>query len=578
VSGLRVPLTQDRVGLNYSVSYILNADGTRKSDSETELQPGGTTATLSTTWTYDALDRLTGETITSSLSGGSQTETWSYDMDGNRVKQVKVAGGVTDTTTYTYNGDDQMTQQVDSSAGTTTFGYDANGSQTSSTNGSTVTTYAYNVRNQLSSVTTGGVTTSYQYDDSGNRVSETTGGTTTYYLIDANNPTGYPKPIEQWVSTTGSRSTATLSMSYIIGDRVLAQANSSGAVSYLLVDGQDNTRALVNSSGAVTATFNYDAFGNPIGSWSLTTAPTTILFQQTMVDPASGLNFDGGREEKIGQDNFIEADPPSYSSNQNPITLNSHLLDNADAINVIDPSGHDGLDELLVGLGVATEIGLAILNSAVVTSLVQAVATVSLIEFAINPDFQQSIIAATGGDLTNLTEVFAGGVSYFANLGTVGQTEAESTAAFVSSFAPAAARGSDAVVLDVAAMRNFFLARGLSTEAADGFASSFSNGMGVLREVKAGETFLRYSDEAGNAVGSFLTKTAYPTPSQAVGALNLEDFNNGATLVQQVTATQDTYVLEGGVAGSDSNAYQAIAVDQSAFTYGPRVPTGSNPP
>jgi YD repeat-containing protein len=275
------------------------------------------------------------------------------------VKQVKVAGGVTDTTTYSYNGDNQMTQSVDSAAGTTTFGYDANGSQTSITNGSSVTVYGYDLRNRLTSVTVNGVVqATYGYDNAGNRVSETAGGTTTYYLIDAHNPTGYPKPIEQWTSTTGNRSTATLSISYIIGDRVLAQANSSGAVSYLLVDGQDNTRALINSSGAVTAVFNYDAFGNPIGSWSLTTAPTTILFQQTMVDPASGLNFDGGREEKIGQDSFIEADPPGYSSNQNPITLNAYLLDGADAINMVDPSGHDfSLAELVIDAGISSVLG-----------------------------------------------------------------------------------------------------------------------------------------------------------------------------------------------------------------------------
>jgi hypothetical protein len=156
--------------------------------------------------------------------------------------------------------------------------------------------------------------------------------------------------------------------------------------------------------------------------------------------------------------------------------------------------------------------------------------------------------------------------------------EAENTAAFVSSFAPAAAQGSDAVVLDVAGMRNFFLARGLSENRAIGFADSFTNGMGVLREVKAGETFLRYSDQTGNTAGYFLTKTAYDSPGQAVSALNLGPYNNGATLVQQVTATQNTYVLEGGVEGGASDAYQAIAVDQSAFTYGPRVTTGSNPP
>jgi YD repeat-containing protein len=295
-------------------------------------------------------------------------DTYSYDLAGNQITKVQTTSAGTETTTNTYNGDDQLTQSVDSSTGTTTYGYDANGSQVNASNGSSVTTYAYDVRNRLSSVTTGGVTTTYGYDDAGNRVSETTGGTTTYYLIDSQNPTGYAKPIEQWTSTTSNRSTATLSMSYVIGDRVLAQATGSGVVSYLLIDGQDNTRLLTSSTGAVTATFNYDAFGDAVGSWSFATAATTILFQQTMYDVPSGLNIfgDGVREVKPGEDSFIESDPPGYSSNQNPITLNSYLLDGANPISNTDQNGHDfSLAELSIGsLISAIGFSLAIPNTA----------------------------------------------------------------------------------------------------------------------------------------------------------------------------------------------------------------------
>jgi hypothetical protein len=67
------------------------------------------------------------------------------------------------------------------------------------------------------------------------------------------------------------------------------------------------------------------------------------LFQQTMFDAPSGLNIfgDGVREVRPGQDSFIESDPPGYSSNVNPITLNTYLLDGADTINNIDLNGHD---------------------------------------------------------------------------------------------------------------------------------------------------------------------------------------------------------------------------------------------
>jgi len=51
-------------------------------------------------------------------------------------------------------------------------------------------------------------------------------------------------------------------MSYIIGLAVLAQTNSSGATSYLMVDGQGSTRQLTDSSGNITARFVFDAYGN----------------------------------------------------------------------------------------------------------------------------------------------------------------------------------------------------------------------------------------------------------------------------------------------------------------------------
>jgi YD repeat-containing protein len=342
----------------FGEAYTLNDDGTKASSSESELQ-----ATISTAWGYDADGRLASEVIASSLSGQSESTTWSYDLNGNRTKQVKVAGSTTDTTTSTYNGDGELTQSVDSATGTTTFTYDANGSQLTSTNNGQTTADSYDVRNQLSSVATGGITTSYGYDDSGNRISETVNGTTTYYLIDSSNPTGYAKPIEVHVGSP----TAAPSTTYLLGLRVIGQVSASGVVTYLLVDGQDNTRAVANAAGAVTATFNYDAFGDPLG-FDPATAPTSILFQQMMYDPASGLNFTDSRQEGLGDPNFIESDAQGYSSNGNPITLNAYLFGSADPLMFTDPSGHDSLAELSVVTAIQNLIASAYVGAGAGTS------------------------------------------------------------------------------------------------------------------------------------------------------------------------------------------------------------------
>jgi YD repeat-containing protein len=301
---------------------------------------------------------LTNEVIDSSLSGQSQGEAWTYDTAGNRLTQTLMNSSGTDTRDYSYNARSALTLESDSVSGNTTFGYDANGSQTSSTNGGNVTTYTYDVRNRLAGVTQGDMTTSYVYDDAGDRVKETTGNVTTFYLTDTQNPTGYSKPVEQWTSTTGNITGATLSTTYILGNSVVGQADSSGIISYLLFDGQANTRLLTDATGNVTATLNYDAFGSAVGSWSFASAPTAILFQQTMFDAPSCMNVfgDGVREARPGEDSFDESDPEGYGSTASPITLNSYLLENGNAINGSDPSGHDDVAELAIVAGISAAL------------------------------------------------------------------------------------------------------------------------------------------------------------------------------------------------------------------------------
>jgi YD repeat-containing protein len=128
----------------FSETYVLNPDGTRASAHEQELQSNNsTTATIDTTWTYDADDRLIGETINNSLSGQIQ-ETWTYDLAGKRTKEVKLIGGGNATTNYTYNGDNELVTQ-----NSTSLTYDNNGSLTDDGTHK----YVYDLRNKLVKIT-----------------------------------------------------------------------------------------------------------------------------------------------------------------------------------------------------------------------------------------------------------------------------------------------------------------------------------------------------------------------------------------------------------------------------------------
>jgi YD repeat-containing protein len=373
----------------FSQHYVLNDDGTRASDTETELQSDGSTETISSTWSYDALDRLTGETVTNSVSSQSFSDSYTYDLVGNRLTKTHTGpgGGANESIAYTYNGDDELMTQVSSISGETDFAYDANGSQTNDGNHK----YVYDVRNKLAQVTdeSNNVIVSYVYDDAGNRVRETTGGVTTFYLTDSNNPTGYAQPLEQ-----KSSATALPTITYVIGDRILAQANATGGMTYLLTDGGGSTRLLSSSSGAVISTLNYAAFGEAINF-----DPTTIgtMFQfggDSMYDLASGLNFHGsGRQSSDYR--FISRDDPGYTDNFNPLTLNLTLLDNADAVNVRDPSGHEGLVDMLVTAGIAMRLTAgAIFGVAGAINLANA-----------GLEVQRAYVASTEGSLNATFEI-----------------------------------------------------------------------------------------------------------------------------------------------------------------------------
>jgi YD repeat-containing protein len=289
------------------------------------------------------------------------SDTYSYDLDSNRTEEDIDGGSTTyggSSIDYTYNGNDELTTQTTTQYNTsgpvqtsqTTYTYDANGSETkditAAANGTSTTyttnSYTFDVRNRMVTYALNGTNqATYLYDDAGDRVQETSGGNTTFFLTNTNNPTGFDQPMEVWTSSNGSLSSAALNTTYLIGNRVFAQVNSSGAVTYLLVDGHESTRLLTNATGTVTGVINYDAFGDMTSSSG---SPSTIFMfaGDAVFDPVSGMYFngDGIRERRPGQPDFIETDDQGYGDNTDPITLNAEIYGDGNPVNNNDPSGH----------------------------------------------------------------------------------------------------------------------------------------------------------------------------------------------------------------------------------------------
>ena len=106
------------------------------------------------------------------------------------------------------------------------------------------------------------LTTGYAYD------AETVGGVTTKYLVDTQNPTGYAQVVDEVVGSSVPRT-------YSYGLERISDKQVPGT-SFYGYDRHGSVRQLTNSAGAVTDTYDYDAFGNLVTSAGST--PNNYLF------------------------------------------------------------------------------------------------------------------------------------------------------------------------------------------------------------------------------------------------------------------------------------------------------------
>ena len=187
----------------------------------------------------------------------------------------------------------------------------------------------YDFENRL--VQAGGV--SLVYDGDGNRVQETVAGVTTSYLVADQNLTGYSQVMDE--SQGGA-----VSRTYTYGLSLISQsltANGQG-LSFFGFDGHGSVRFLTSSTGAVTDTYNYDAFGNLISSTGST--PNNYLFAGEQFDSALGIYYNRARYYDQRQGRFWTMDT-FEGSLRDPLSLHKYLYAAGDPTNLLDPSGRD---------------------------------------------------------------------------------------------------------------------------------------------------------------------------------------------------------------------------------------------
>jgi RHS repeat-associated protein len=256
------------------------------------------------TFAYDELQRLTAAT-----HPNLPAESYTYDQVGNRTAS-QFSGS------YSYQTPNRVTQ-----IGGTAYTYDANGNLKTKSDGSGTTQYFYDHENRLTSVILPSTTViNYKYDALSRRVERSkSDGTWTRYSYDG-------LEVLRDVNSDGS------TVEYVNGgelDDHLWQRKSDGTTQYFLTDHQGSTRALADATGAVTASYNYDAFGNGFSGTA-----TRFGYTGREHDADTGLLYYRARWYDPGQGRFVSEDPIGLDGG-----INLYAYVENSPLNWVDPLG-----------------------------------------------------------------------------------------------------------------------------------------------------------------------------------------------------------------------------------------------
>jgi len=281
---------------------------------------GATNAEGAYTYTYDKANELTGVSL-----NGTQAESYSYDLNGNR-----------NSSGYTTGTNNELT----ASPGYT-YTYDKAGNMVSATDTSTqvVTSYTYDYENRLTQVTTGGsVVASYTYNALDQRIGINDNGTQTWTVYDGTSADAHP-----YADFNGLGS---LTVRYLFGPTVvngvvttgiLARTSANGSTAWYLTDKLGSVRDIVDTSGNELDHIVYDSFGN-ILSQSNAANGDRFMFAGMQFDATTGQYYDNARWYGSGVGRFLSQDPTGFAAGDTNL---DRYVGNGPS-NATDPSGRDG--------------------------------------------------------------------------------------------------------------------------------------------------------------------------------------------------------------------------------------------
>ncbi len=268
------------------------------------------------TWSYgyDLLDRLT------SASRTGQSQTWTYDTNGNRLTQ----GGTT-SSTFTISSTSNRLSSV-SGAISRTYGYDAAGNSTSYGG----FTFTYNDAGRMTGVS-GSATASYSHNALGQRVKKIAGGVTTYFVYDESghligeyNGSGALVQETVWLED--------------IPVATLRPNGGSVAIYYVHADHLNTPRKVSRpSDNALRWRWDSDPFGRGLPNQnpqSLGTFKYNLRFPGQYFDTETGLSYNYFRDYDPVIGRYVQSDPLGLRGG-----INTYLYAEATPVSLADPSG-----------------------------------------------------------------------------------------------------------------------------------------------------------------------------------------------------------------------------------------------
>ncbi|WP_443034380.1 RHS repeat-associated core domain-containing protein [Streptomyces sp. BE147] len=200
-------------------------------------------------------------------------------------------------------------------------------------------TYTWNARGQLSGLTaTGGASSLFTYDALGTRTAKTLGTTTKKYLTDGSNPL-----VEQDASGATAATVVTSGL-----DEYLTRTEN-GATQIYLTDALGTIVGLADTDGTVATRYTYDPNGRPTTSGAASSNPYTFTGRES---DGTGLLYYRNRYYDPESGRFISQDPIGHAGGTN---LYQYAL--SSPTTYTDPSGNN---PMLAGcvIGGLSEAGL----------------------------------------------------------------------------------------------------------------------------------------------------------------------------------------------------------------------------